>query len=74
MSASPAAASRVGGQSRTLTISLDTDPGFDLARPADHGRYSDRPLPVGVLLAAERGHRPVRPGVHVEAIVGRIHG
>lgn len=30
MSASPAAASRVGGQSRTLTISLDTDPGLIL--------------------------------------------
>ena len=72
MSGSPAAARNVGSQSCPLTISLDTRPGLDLARPADHAGHPERPLPVGVLLAAERGHRPVRPGVHVRAVVGRV--
>ena len=47
--------------------------GLDLARPAHQHRHAERALPVGVLLAAERRHGAVRPGVHVGAVVGRIH-
>ena len=46
---------------------------LDLARPAHHHRNAERAFPVGVLLAAERRHGAVRPGVHVRAVVGRIH-
>ena len=46
--------------------------GRDVSRPADHGGHTEGALPVRVLLAAERCHRPVRPGVHVRAVVGRV--
>ena len=36
-----------------------------------HG-HPEGAFPVGVLLAAERGHRAVGPGVHVRAVVGRV--
>jgi hypothetical protein len=45
----------------------------DLARLTHHQRHAKRAFPIGVLLAAERRHGAVRPGVHVRAIVGRIH-
>ena len=69
---SPAAARNVGSQSWCWMISLDTAPGGDLARPADQLRDAERALPVGVLLTAERGHRAVRPGVHVRPVVGAV--
>ena len=46
---------------------------LDFARPADHHRDTERALPVCVFLVAERRHGGVRPGVHVGAVVGRIH-
>ena len=46
---------------------------LDLTRPAHDHRNAERALPVGVFLAAERRHRAVRPGVHMRAVVGRIH-
>ena len=53
-------------------ISFDDVPGFDLARPADHGRHAEGAFPVGVLLAAERRHGAVRPRVHMRPVVGRV--
>ena len=44
----------------------------DLARPADHLRNAERALPVRVLLAPERRHSRVRPGVHVRPVVGAV--
>ena len=73
MSGSPAAARSVGSQSRWLTISLETDAGRDLARPAHHRRHAEGAFPVGVLLVAERRHAGVRPGVHVRPVVGAVH-
>ena len=72
-SGSPAIARKVGSQSWCWMISLEIGPGFDLARPAHQHRDAERAFPVGVLLAAERGHAAVRPRVHVRAVVGRIH-
>ena len=72
MSGSPAAARNVGSQSWCWTISLETDAGRDVAGPADHLGHPERALPVGVLLAAERRHAAVGPGVHVRAVVGAV--
>ena len=72
MSGSPAAARNVGSQSWCCTISLDTLPRLDLSRPADHLRNPERALPVGGLLAAERGGRAVGPGVGMRAVVGAV--
>jgi hypothetical protein len=47
--------------------------GFDVARPAYHRGHAVSAFPVGVLLAAERRHARVRPGVRVGAVVGGIH-
>ena len=47
--------------------------GFDVAGPAHHRRNAIGTLPVGVLLATERRHAAIRPGVHVWAVVGRVH-
>ncbi len=44
----------------------------DLSRPAHQQRDAERAFPVRVLLAAERGHRAVRPRVHVRPVVGRV--
>jgi hypothetical protein len=46
---------------------------LDVVRPADHRRRSECPFPVGVLLAAEGRHGPVRPRVHVRAVIGRVN-
>ena len=46
--------------------------GGDLAGPADQLGDAEGAFPVGVLLAAERGHRAVGPGVHVRAVVGAV--
>ncbi len=46
---------------------------LDLARPAHHRRHAETAFPAGVLLAAERGHAGVRPGVHVRTVVGAVH-
>ena len=43
--------------------------GLDFSRPADHGRDAVGTFPVGVFLAAERGHGGIGPGVHVGPIV-----
>ena len=47
--------------------------GLDLARPAHQQRDAERTFPVGVLLAAERRHAAVGPGVAVRAVVGAVH-
>ena len=46
---------------------------LDLARPAEHRRHPVGAFPVRVLLAAERRHGSIRPGVHVRAVVGAVH-
>ena len=46
---------------------------LDLARPADEGRNAPATFPVGVLLAPEGRDARVRPGVVVDAVVGRVH-
>ena len=71
-SGSPAAARNVWQPVVPADDLVGHRPGLDLARPADHARHPERALPVGVLLAAERGHGAVRPGVHVRAVVGRV--
>ena len=48
------------------------DAGRDLAGPADHLRHAEGAFPVGVLLATERRHPPVRPRVHVRTVVGAV--
>ncbi len=72
MSGSPAAARNVGSQSWCWMISFETTPGGDLGRPADHLGDAEGTLPVRVLLAAERGHAAVGPGVHVRPVVGAV--
>ena len=72
MSGSPAAARNVGSQSWCWTISFETRARGDPARPADHLGDPERALPVGVLLAAERRHAAVGPGVHVRPVVGAV--
>ena len=72
MSGSPAAARNVGSQSWCWTISLETAARLDLAGPADHLGNPERALPVGGLLAAERGGRAVGPAVGVRAVVGAV--
>ena len=66
-----------GGEERRQPVVVLDDlvghrPGRDLARPADQLGDAEGALPVGVLLAAERRHRPVRPRVHVRPVVGRV--
>ena len=66
-----------GGEERRQPVVVLDDlvghhAGRDVARPADHLRDPERALPVGVLLAAERGHAAVGPGVHVRAVVGGV--
>src|SRR5215470_6677334 len=51
---------------------IGDQPRRDLAGPANHARHPEGALPVSVFLAAERRHRPVRPGVHVGAVVSRV--
>ena len=46
---------------------------LDLAGPADHARHPIGALPVGVLLAPERRHRPIGPGKHVRTVIGAVH-
>ena len=46
---------------------------LDVAWPAHHGRYAVGAFPVGVLLASERRHAGVGPGVHVRTVVGTVH-
>ena len=43
-----------------------------MSRPADHGGHAESAFPVGVLLAAERRGRRVRPGELVRTVVGRV--
>ena len=45
---------------------------LDDAGPADDHRDAEAALPVGRLLAAERGRAAVRPGHHLGAVVGRV--
>ncbi len=45
----------------------------DLPGPAHDQRHAEGALPVRVLLAPERGHRAVRPRVHVRPVVGGVH-
>ena len=45
---------------------------LDVAGPADDARHAESAFPIGVLLAAERRHRAVGPGVHVGAVVARV--
>ena len=73
MSGSPAIARNVGSQSWCWTISLVTHARRHLAGPAHEQRNAERAFPVGVLLAAERRHRAVRPAVHVRPVVGAVH-
>jgi len=37
-----------------------------------HGTRNARALPIGILLAAEPGHGPIRPRVHVRAVIGPV--
>ena len=46
--------------------------GLDMARPADHRRHAERAFPIGILLAAERCRRGVRPGELIRTVVGRV--
>jgi hypothetical protein len=46
---------------------------LDLARPAHQQWHAERAFPVRVLLASERRRAGIGPGIHVRAIVGRIH-
>ena len=46
--------------------------GWNFAGPAHHRRHPIRPLPVGVLLAAERRDTRVGPGVVVHPVVRRV--
>ena len=68
---------RRGEERRQPVVVLDDlvgdDARRDLARPAHQQRHAERAFPVRVLLAAERRHRPVRPRVHVRAVVGAVH-
>src|SRR5262245_61575818 len=43
------------------------------ARPADHAWNAESAFPVGILLAAERGHRGIGPGIHMWSVVGAVH-
>ena len=43
-----------------------------MAGPAHHRRHAERAFPVGVLLAAERRRRRVRPGKLIGAVVGGV--
>ena len=51
---------------------METVARLDVAGPADHRRHAEGAFPVGVLLAAERRRRRVRPGELVRAVVGRV--
>ena len=73
MSGSPAIARNVGSQSWCWTISFETTPAGNLARPAHQERHAEGAFPVRVLLAAEWRHGAVRPRVHVRTVIGRIH-
>ena len=66
-------ARKVGNQSWCWTISFETLPAAILPGPAHDERDAERAFPVGVLLAAERRHAAVRPGIAVRAVVGRVH-
>ena len=46
--------------------------GLDVARPANESGHAEGALPVGVLLAAKRRGRAIRPGVGMRAVVGRV--
>ena len=46
--------------------------GLELARPAHKAGHAVGAFPVGVFLAAPGSDRPVRPGVIVRAVVGRV--
>ncbi len=72
MSGSPAAARKRRQPVVVLDDLVRDGAGRDLAGPADHLRDAERALPVGVLLAAERRHAGVGPGVHVRAVVGAV--
>ena len=67
---------RRGDERREPVVVLDDlvgdRAGGDLAGPADQLGDAEGAFPVGVLLAAERGHRAVGPGVHVRAVVGAV--
>ncbi len=41
-------------------------------RPSHHRRHPKLALPIGVLFTAERGHRCVRPRIHVWSVIGRV--
>src|SRR5277367_5457481 len=47
--------------------------GWNLAGPPYQLWNAKCALPICVLLAAEGGHRPVGPSVHVRAVVGAVH-
>ena len=66
-------ARNVGSQSWCCTMLVGDRAGLDLARPAHQQRHAEGAFPVGVLLAAERRHAAVGPGVHVRPVVGRVH-
>ncbi len=46
---------------------------LDPARPTQYRRHSVSAFPIRILLAAERCHPRIRPGVHVRTVVGRVH-
>ncbi len=52
---------------------FSTVPGLMWPGQRDQRGHAIGAFPVGVLLAAEGRHARVRPGVHVRAVVGRIH-
>ena len=59
--------------SRDAARSRWTPPAGILPGQRTQQRDAERAFPVGVLLAAERRHRAVRPRVHVRPVVRRVH-
>ncbi len=72
MSGSPAAAQERREPVVVLDDVVGDRAGGDVTGPADHLGHAEGTLPVGVLLAAERGGRSVGPGVGVRAVVGGV--
>jgi hypothetical protein len=55
-----------------VTLARPYPVGLGLDRLTHHGRHAEGAFPVGVLLAAERCRRRVRPGELIGAVVGRV--
>src|SRR6187431_908212 len=59
-----------GDEVQQRTDVVDHAAGLDHARPAHHARDAPAPLPVGVLLAAERRSAAVRPRADLRSVIG----